>query len=574
MRNMRKLDFKTTHEHIKNLFGITSDDQKLIRAIGKNAKPAVPAFIDELYAWASSFPECRGFFEAATELTQIRFCQHKHWESFFNGEICPAYLENLYNLGRMYTEKKLSISAYVSFVNFSTQWWLKFFRNQHIKNSEEFLFELPLVKFLNLDLSIVNRAFDDTHREENIRLKRKAKTLEKSDRYKSDFLANMSHELRTPLNSIMVLSQILSEKESLTQKQKDSVNTIYQSGNDLLGLINGILDLSKVASGKMEVNYEIIPMPALAKSLKNTFKVFMLDKGLNFNIAIDADCPQHIISDRKRLEQVLRNFISNAFKFTGKGRINVRLGRPDPQVKFSELKLPRNKIVAFTVQDNGIGISKENQKIIFEAFQQEESGCNKAQGGTGLGLSVAKMMASLLGGEIQLQSEKDKGSIFTLYLPEKPKHEVLKKQEFHCKAESTFNETLMSKVSFDASFAGKTLLLVDDDMRDIFSLKQALDHAGFNVIVGRSGKEALAHLRTNQKVELVLMDILMPDMDGYEAIKHIRSFANYQRLPIIALTAKAMKGDRAKCLVAGASDYIAKPIDLAQLLLILHAYLK
>lgn len=360
----------------------------------------------------------------------------------------------------------------------------------------------------------------------------------------------------------------------MTQKQKDSVNTIYQSGNDLLGLINGILDLSKVASGKMDVSYESISSVLLANSIRNTFKIFMDDKGLDFTIHIEPDFPENIVSDRTRLEQILRNFISNAFKFTEKGNIVLTFKRPAANTQFSEIKLDRTKAIAFSVQDSGLGISKQNQKLIFEAFKQEDSGISKVQGGTGLGLSVAKGLASLLGGEIQLRSEKGEGSTFTLYLPEKM--EITPGKQYDSKQNSVimpgrFEE---NKISSDEIFIDKTLLLVDDDMRDIFSLKQALDYVGFKVLVGRNGKEALTQLEKNKEINMILMDILMPDMNGYEAIKRIRTSDDFKEIPIIALTAKAMKGDRAKCLEAGASDYIAKPIDVTQLFSLLRTWLK
>jgi CheY-like chemotaxis protein/HAMP domain-containing protein len=698
----------------------------------------------------------------------------------------------------------------------------------------------------------------------------KAEELEIAGKYKSEFLANMSHELRTPLNSLLLLSSILSENKegNLTEDQLESTQVIYQSGNDLLSLINEILDLAKIESGKMELQSEEILIKDIADSIAANFQHMIDDKGLRLAINISENAPTDIHTDRKRVEQIIKNLMSNAIKFTEKGGVTVDFSRPGGDVNLSGSELAGQDAIAIAVRDTGIGISPEDQKIIFEAFQQVEGGTARQYGGTGLGLSISRELARLFGGEIHLISEKGKGSTFTLYLPikaekkrsseigdrkrgpedssafraphsafesslrgvgpygpeaelrtpssieddrdslskdekailvieddpkfarlllklcherglkclatpfgeeglelaekylpeaiildiklpgidgwtvletlkESPKirhipvhimsveeptmeafrkgaigylmkpvkkedleaafHKLdevsskevktllvveddenlrksiikligngdvcseeaangeetiraLKSKTFDCMimdlglpdmtgfqllkaleaeegvtippvivytgreltreedaqlreyAESIIikgvksEERLLDEASLflhrvvskmpekkrqmitslhdtDVMFKDKTVLVVDDDMRNVFALSRVLEERGMRVLKAENGQKALKVLKDTPEVDLVLMDIMMPVMDGYETMKRIRAQETFRKLPVIALTAKAMKEDKMRCIAAGASDYLTKPVDVNRLISMMRVWL-
>src|SRR5581483_8082456 len=248
----------------------------------------------------------------------------------------------------------------------------------------------------------------------------KADQLALTSKYKSEFLSNMSHELRTPLNSMLILSQQLAEEPAnLTEKQVEFAKTIHASGGDLLALINDILDLSKVESGTMSLEVNDLPFTDMRQHLDRVFRHLAEGKGLNFNVVIDPNTPEEIYTDGKRLEQILRNLLSNAFKFTEKGQVSLRVMPANSGWTLDHPVLSKaDEVIAFMVSDSGIGIPRDKQKIIFEAFQQAESGTSRKYGGTGLGLSISREMAKLLGGQLSLASSvPGKGSTFVLYLP-------------------------------------------------------------------------------------------------------------------------------------------------------------
>ncbi len=687
---------------------------------------------------------------------------------------------------------------------------------------------------------------------ENIRkgLEEKARELELSTKYKSEFLANMSHELRTPLNSLLLLSRSLMENEqgNLDSSQVEYAHVIYNSGNDLLALINDILDLSKIESGKMSVHIEEFSIASFSDSLRSLFEPMMKEKGLEFHVKFDDNIPTRISSDRQRVDQILRNLLSNAVKFSDAGSIDVHFYIPK-NFDFNQSDLEPGNTLAIAVRDTGIGIPPKDLDAIFEAFQQVDGGTARKYGGTGLGLSISRELAKRLGGKILVQSVEGQGSTFTLYLPfqsknveneynekvtatnavstvsDKPKSspqywkhkddrndidatkdviliieddpafaqilldichskgflgivsstgeeglqlvksflpqgiildlglpgiggldvldtlkedqqlrhipvhivsssdgrkaglrkgaigfltkpasregvervfeqltEVMKKDikdlliieddtvlrqalanliaspevqvhevetgkkalealsthTFDCiildlglpdmsgfdllnqfqalfpdtlppiivytgkeinkekelalrdHAESIIikgaksEERLLDEISLflhqivtlkptikQASFSSddentlqrKTILLVDDDMRNLFALAQTLKEKGFIVIKSEDGSKALKILREENNIDLVLLDMMMPGMDGYETAKHIRGLPHCQTLPIIALTAKAMTEDKQKCIAAGANDYLAKPVEIDQLLSVMRVWL-
>nr|WP_273820760.1 response regulator [Pseudomonas asplenii] len=680
-----------------------------------------------------------------------------------------------------------------------------------------------------------------------VELEERADQLQRSSRYKSEFLANMSHELRTPLNSSLILAKLLAEnpQENLTDEQVKFAESIYSAGNDLLNLINDILDIAKVEAGKLEVRPENTSVARLVESLDNLFLPLANDKGLGFSVVIEEGAPEMLFTDRQRLEQVLKNLLSNALKFTEQGHVNLTVSsRPGVGIVFS-------------VRDTGIGIAVEQQESIFEAFHQADGTTNRRYGGTGLGLSISRDLAALLGGSISVASEPGRGSVFTLALPREytmatnevtqapvpahvpsimaasprveppaaietpierfaddrdkapfttrsilviedepsfaqilydlahelgyqclvahgadegfglaaqfipdailldmrlPDHsgltvlqrlkeqastrhipvhvisvedrvetamhmgamgyavkpttreelkevfsrleakltqkvkrvllvedddlqrdsiarligdddiqitavglaqealDLLRENVYDCmiidlklpdmlgnellkrmstdeirsfppvivytgrnltrdeeadlrkysrsiiikgarsperlldevtlflhKVESQLSHErqrmLKTARSRDKVFEGRRILLVDDDVRNIFALTSALEHKGAVVEIGRNGREAIERLNEVEDIDLVLMDVMMPEMDGYEATVEIRKDPRWRKLPIIAVTAKAMKDDQERCLQAGANDYLAKPIDLDRLFSLIRVWL-
>lgn len=734
-----------------------------------------------------------------------------------------------------------------------------------LKKSEEILQrQKEELKVTNEELEERSNALEiqrDAIKKKNIELEqarkeieKKAKDLELTSRYKSEFLANMSHELRTPLNSIIVLSQLMSENKNLSKKEIEFVKTIHSSGLDLLDLINDILDLSKVESGKLEINLEQLYLEDLITTSKNLFEPIIKKKGLKFITQLDEELPDYIITDIQRVQQVVKNLLSNAIKFTQKGSITLKISKPGSNIKFSNTNLKHESTVAISVIDTGIGIPKEKQDIIFEAFRQADGTTSRQFGGTGLGLSISKNFAHLLGGEMQLESEEGMGSTFILLLPynmPKPKdisspgliskkitsskkknsstesepetnnvilddkkrineddsviliiendinfakvlmnlahdhgfkvihaqtgeiglfnadyyvpdaiiidigtedidgykvleklkgnaktrhipvhfisaadrdievfkmgaigyltkpvnkesldnlfnrienilskpvkkllivedetimrksiinlmrnenieitavdegnaaYEKLKNETYDCmildlglkdmtgfellekmeknkiakdlpvviytgknlskkeaqilekysksiilKGAQSFERLLSETTLFlhqvktdlpeskqemiekvqgnDNILDGKTILIVDDDMRNVFALSSLLESYHAKVIVGKNGKEGIEKLKAHPETDLILMDIMMPKMDGYEATKRIRKDKLFKDIPIIALTAKAMKEDREKCIAAGANEYLAKPIERDKLISLLRVWL-
>ncbi|MBC9929693.1 response regulator [Chitinophaga qingshengii] len=527
----------------------------------------------------------------------------------------------------------------------------------------------------------------------------KAAELEANSRYKSEFLANMSHELRTPLNSVLILAKMLEENKegNLLPRQVEYAMIMHKSGSDLLRLINEILDLSKIEAGKVELNLEPVRITAIIEDLDNLFGIVAQEKQIQYSTEVAVNVPAIIITDRLRLEQVIRNLLSNAFKFTP----------ADGCIRLLWYMQPENAL-CISVTDTGPGIPAEKQQLIFDAFHQGDGATTRKYGGTGLGLSISRELMLLLKGEIHLEHSSPQGSTFTIILPlhgmsselrddagqaeqnaivhlpaeykDASHHHAANGQSVLLIGTEMFSETLniphdrvvnitaaatllsirkyscivldmglhleegkvslisllemntiaptpvivyidedisaseeqqlrkqvaaiIRKTPFPTDrlkdelerlrneenppvvaprrmgnkaknvLTGKQVLLVDDDMRNVFSISALLEEQGVNVLTAADGKDALAVLQEHHKVDLVLMDMMMPEMDGFEAIRHIRTNRRWIQLPVIAITAKAMPGDRQQCLDAGASDYIAKPVDSNQLLSLLNTWL-
>jgi len=402
-------------------------------------------------------------------------------------------------------------------------------------------------------------------------LEEKAEQLSLISKYKSEFLANMSHELRTPLNSLLILSKMLAENKegNLQPEQIKFASTVYSAGRDLLGLINEILDLSKVEAGKMQITPTEVLLSTVQDYIEQTFKPVAEHKGLKFKIEVESQLPAKMYVDSNRLQQILKNLLSNAFKFTEKGTVTMRIYSPHKDCRFTMETLNHaENVLAFLIEDTGIGIPQEKQKMIFEAFQQADGTTNRKYGGTGLGLTISREIARLLGGIIEVKSTPNQGSSFTLFLPQN--YGGADDQSYSSVVEPP---AIIPPLPEEANFSGKTILIVDDDVRNIFAIRSVLESRGMNVINAENGKQGMQLLDVNPEVDLILMDMMMPDMDGLEATRKIREISTFKALPIISLTAKAMKGDREKAIEAGASDYITKPVDPDNLLSLMHIWL-
>ncbi|MFX3673517.1 MAG: response regulator [Paenisporosarcina sp.] len=460
----------------------------------------------------------------------------------------------------------------------------------------------------NLKYETKNREVEQA----KIELEEKAVQLELTSKYKSEFLANMSHELRTPLNSLLILSKLLADNKTknLSDKQVEFAKTINSAGCDLLELINEILDLAKVESGKIEVELKDIKVQEIVDFVQRNFNPIAQDRGIDLEIIVEEDVEAILHTDEKRLQQILKNLLANAFKFTHNGSVLMKISRLNAEEVGGQVYN-----LAFSVIDTGIGIPKEKQSVIFEAFQQADGTTSRKYGGTGLGLSISREHAYALNGNIEVESEEGQGSTFTLLLPVNNGENLsaafketavtqddlllyLKENQFetvnnHITQSDTMQKNQiiniedkenqpedhptelvdMQEEKKEKFFDEKKILIVDDDVRNVFALTSILEEYDMDVQFAENGKEALDLLNKTQDIDLVLMDIMMPVMDGFEAISKIREMEQYKQLPIIALTAKAMKEDREKCIAVGASDYISKPVINHQLLSLMRVWL-
>ncbi|MDR0345013.1 MAG: response regulator, partial [Nocardiopsaceae bacterium] len=564
----------------------------------------------------------------------------------------------------------------------------------------------------NRDIESKNSEIEKARRE----IEERAQQLARASTYKSEFLANMSHELRTPLTSLLILAGMLAQNstQNLTGKQVECAKVIQSAGTELLQLINDILDLSKIEAGKMEIHAEQFQLRHLLGKLETTFRPLTAEKGLEFRLTLAPDMPEQLFTDEQRLRQVLRNLLSNAVKFTEHGRVELRsyIASSGPRASGNG----HGPMVAFSVRDTGIGIAEENLETIFGAFQQADGTTSRKYGGTGLGLSVCREVAYLLGGEIHAESQLGAGSTFTLYLPAgsivrtadraepppspepaaerrvivaepydssvltllvrevaasfadsrpvlieavaRPEQAVgaLAARSHDCAvidlslpgatelaflerlderaasagvpvlahatgepgqqqeqlsgavgAGSAINlvptlaelrERVTEQLSAPAAPAapaapggavagpaqaaaalspaaaddqavvltGRKILLVDDDARNVFAIAGMLEEHGLSVVHAPNGRKGIEVLLADGQIELVLMDVMMPEMDGNATTAAIRNMPQFESLPIIAVTAKAMEGDREKSLASGATDYVTKPVDADQLL--------
>jgi HAMP domain-containing protein/CheY-like chemotaxis protein/signal transduction histidine kinase len=403
-------------------------------------------------------------------------------------------------------------------------------------------------------------------------LEEKARELALTSKYKSEFLANMSHELRTPLNSILVLGQQLAENPdgSLSPKQVEFARTIHGAGTDLLNLISDILDLSKIESGTVSVEAEEIFFGALLETVGRPFRHEAENRKLSFEISSDARLGRSLVTDSKRLQQVLKNLLSNAFKFTEHGGVSLRISSVTSGWSADHPILSgAGSVIAFEVSDTGIGIPPEKQRIIFEAFQQADAGTSRKYGGTGLGLAISRELASLLGGEIQLRSTPSKGSTFTLYLPQTyvgPAAPMVVKADrsgvaavatpvFLANVSVAEQETRIEDDRNNLGDSDAILLIVEDDPHYARVLCDLSRDKGFKVLVAHTGAEALALAREYNPTAISL-DVFLPDMLGWTILNHLKQDSRTRHIPVQMLT---LDEDRHHGLSRGAFSFVTKP---------------
>lgn len=396
-------------------------------------------------------------------------------------------------------------------------------------------------------------------------LTEKAEQLALSSKYKSEFLANMSHELRTPLNSLLILARLLSEngEGNLSDKQVEYSQTIYSAGNDLLELINDILDLAKIESGMMTLSAEEMSLAELKIGLERTFCQIATDRGLEFQIQIDDRLPSAITTDGKRVQQILKNLLSNAFKFTERGSVQLIM-KPVSHLLLDSASTPQPTI-AFAVQDTGIGISPEKQRIIFEAFQQADGTTSRKYGGTGLGLSISRQLAQLLGGQIELESQLDRGSTFTLYLPLRtqpiPSPEPAALPPSPAIPETDPALPLAPAALLDDRAiiqpGDRVLLIIEDDLNFARILLAMARQQGFKGLVSLQGNAGLL-LAQEFKPAAVMLDIRLPDMDGWTILDRLKHNPETRHIPVHILS---VDEEEQRGLQLGAIAYLQKPVS-------------
>ena len=368
------------------------------------------------------------------------------------------------------------------------------------------------------------------------KLKKARRIAEEANRAKSFFLANMTHEIRTPLNAILGYSQLLHKEENLDNKYKKQIDIINSSGEHLLSLINDILEMAKIEAGKTELKIDPLDFYALINDIDKMFRFRAEKKGLEFNITIDNDTPKYIKSDAGKIKQIIINLIGNSIKFTKHGEVSLRC-QPD--------KIDKNKLVV-TVSDTGMGIPKNDIKKIFNAFEQTKKG--KEEGGTGLGLSISKKFANMLEGDIFVESELNRGSKFSLIF----KYQISEAEDI------VTNYQPRSVVGIKSGQKNIKILIVDDRFNNRDILMRMLSKIGFELKEVSNGFSALDIIES-WKPDVILLDIVMPEMDGKEVIKRVKQLPDGDKYKIVVLTASAMEDDKKEVIKLGANSFMRKP---------------
>lgn len=443
---------------------------------------------------------------------------------------------------------------------------------QKLQTSEEELrVQQEELQQSNFELEERNRIIN----ERNLEIIKKAEELEQSTRYKSEFMANMSHELRTPLNSILLLSRYLSEnsEHNLNEDQMESAKVIFNSGNGLLDLIDELLDLSKIEAGKMEIEYSDISLPQLLHDMKSLFQPIAKEKNIALRVEHNPDFTTTLESDKMKLEQILKNLLSNALKFTADGHVALTV---TPDEKGDYMK--------FVVEDTGVGIPKDKLGVVFEAFTQADGSTKRKYGGTGLGLSISRQLARLLGGEISITSQPGKGSVFTLIIPMSKQEAIEKKSLFaeqttieelpqepvsqgqHNKARYV-TEVIPEEIEDDREHikpGDKVILIIEDDTAFAKALLVFTRKQNYKCIIAVRGDLGvkMAH---QYKPLAILLDIQLPVMDGWEVMEELKSDSQTRHIPVHVMSSLEVKRESR---MHGAVDFINKPVAIEQMKLI------
>lgn len=413
----------------------------------------------------------------------------------------------------------------------------------------------------------------------------KARQIEITSKYKSEFLANMSHELRTPLNSVLILAQLLSENKNnrLSEKDVEYARNIHTSGADLLNLVNEILDLSKVEAGKMELDIGEVSLQAIVGNAISVFSEIAKNKLVTLKTDIDEQTMQlPIVTDRQRVEQILRNLLSNAFKFTDKGgQVTLSVNRPLANERFRNKSLTTaERVIAFSVTDTGIGIPESKQEIIFEAFQQADGSTKRKYGGTGLGLSISRELALILGGEIHVESVERKGSTFTLFLPQKfdasfissakqvevkvevkDKEQAKKQGQIQIEQPEAYEQTNVIDDRHTIKEKDRVILIIEDEMPFANVLLDFVRGRKYKGVIATQGNTGLSYAR-HYKPDAILLDMILPVMDGTEVLKQIKHDPELRHIPVQIISSS---DGRKEGLELGAFDFIQKPVTIVDL---------
>ncbi|MCM3782559.1 response regulator [Neobacillus mesonae] len=417
---------------------------------------------------------------------------------------------------------------------------------------------------------------------QNYILEKQATDLLTASKYKSEFLANMSHELRTPLNSLLILSQILMDNKegNLNLKQVEFAETIHSSGNDLLRLIDDILDLSKVEAGHMKVELDEISLREVTDSLRSSFHPVAINKGIDFHVSTEEALPETINTDIHRLQQILKNLLSNAFKFTSEGHVTLSVKREERNCPFHEVPEKLNWI-AFSVSDSGIGISMDKKDLIFEAFQQADGTTSRKFGGTGLGLTISRELATLLGGHIELESQEGLGSTFTLLIPDSPIEMDEQLMNEAAAASHSNAHTIGEVVIRDVGRAApellaspdilddrhqlepgdRVLLIIEDDIHFAKILLDMARSRKFRGIVALQGDVGLS-LANAYKPDAIILDIQLPAIDGWTVLERLKQHSELRHIPVHVVS---VADEQQMGLSMGAIAYLQKPVSKDQI---------
>ncbi|MEY4718389.1 MAG: hypothetical protein RL563_1007, partial [Pseudomonadota bacterium] len=453
---------------------------------------------------------------------------------------------------------------------------------QRVKDSEDELkAQQEELEATNMELKDKNKLLERQKGDIEIarrNLEVQSEELALASKYKSEFLANMSHELRTPLNSLLLLARTLVENKTgnLNDDQIETAGVIYDSGSDLLNLINEILDLSKIEAGRMDLRLQPLELKELMRSISLQFEPMAKNQNLKLEINCEDDLPASVITDAQRLGQVIKNLMGNALKFTESGSVSITFRHTDPHVDLTKSGLVPSSALTIEVKDTGIGIPLDKQKIIFEAFQQADSGDRRRFGGTGLGLSISRELAGLLGGEIQLTSSPGEGSTFSVYIPFvlskpqaseappaatpklsapiKPVQPAEHRHHKHTESESPKQECLDDRA--DISDKDRVVLIIEDDPRFANILASESRERGFKCLIALNGEDGLV-LARKYRPDGILLDIILPNMDGWDVLGDLKQNVDTRHIPVHIISAEDASSNSLRI---GAIGHACKPV--------------